>query len=347
MLSIIRKRDILVHYPYQVYNSVINLLEEAIRNKNTNAIYITLYRVSSDSLVVHHLIGAARKGIKVVAFVEVKARFDEESNFRWAEEMAAAGVRVIYSFPGLKVHAKLLMIHIGTKKYAYLATGNFNEITARIYTDFGLFTGNKILLSEIQQVFEFLTGEGKKPRFKELLVAPFNLRQSLTDLIEHEIRQAKSGRKGEILLKLNNLEDKKMITSLYRAAGEGVKVTIIVRSVCCLVPVSGIQVISIVDRFLEHARLYIFHNGGYPKYYLASADWMRRNLNRRIEVAFPVYDETIKARLREFIRFQMEDNTKARVIDLKCKNSYRKGRQEKTSNAQLNTYQYLQQLASE
>jgi len=345
ILSIVRIRDVLLHYPYQLYNYVIKFLEEAVRNRQTRSIHITLYRVSSESFIVHRLIEAARKGIKVVAFVEVKARFDEESNFRWADEMISAGVQVIYSFPGVKVHAKILLIHTGSEKYAYLATGNFNEKTAQIYTDFGLFTTNKKITSELQYVFEYLSGERENPSFKELLVAPFNLRERLNEMIEYEIKQATNGRKAEIVLKLNNIEDKKMIANLYRAADKGVKITIIVRSICCLDPLPGMHVFSIVDRFLEHSRLFVFHNGGRRKYYLASADWMQRNLTYRVEVAFPIYSTAIKSRLDKFIRFQLQDNTKARLIDRMNKNQYRQDYRHKRLNAQLMTYSYLQQIA--
>ncbi len=347
ILSVIRSRDVLLYYPYQMYNYVIKFLEEAIRSRHINSIYITLYRVSSDSLIVHRLIEAARSGIKVVAFVEVKARFDEELNFRWADEMISAGVQVIYSFPGLKVHAKILLIHSGSEKFAYLATGNFNEKTALIYTDFGLFTSNKKVTSELEYVFEYLSGERKDPEFKELLVAPFNMRERLNDLIEHEIKQAKKGRKAEIILKLNNLEDTKMIANFYRAADKGVKITIIVRSICRLDPLPGMHVFSIVDRYLEHSRLFIFHNGGRRKYYLASADWMQRNLARRIEVAFPIFDTAIKSRLDDFIRFQLQDNTKARLIDSTGKNEYRRDNQDQRLNAQMMSYSYLQKIAQD
>ncbi len=226
------------------------------------------------------------------------------------------------------------------------ATGNFNEKTALIYTDFGMFTRKAAIVNQVQEVFDFLTGKKKKPVFRELLVAPFNMRDMFEHLIDVEIDQAKQGNKAEIILKLNNLEDIKMIKKLYKAASAGVEVTIIVRSICCLVPSQGIQVFSIVDRFLEHTRVFIFHNAGHRKYYLASADWMRRNLSRRIEVAFPVQDRNIKLLLNTIIDYQINDNSKMRIIDVEGKNKYRTTGQKNKINAQLSTYHYLQKLAS-
>ncbi len=334
LIDAIRRDDILLYYPYHSYAPVIDFLREAADDPSVTAIDITLYRVAKDSLVVEQLIRAARAGKSVTAFVEVKARFDEESNFYWAEEMQKAGARIFYSFPGLKVHAKLCLVSRRENgrptDYGYLATGNFNEKVARQYTDFGMFTANGDITAEMQNVFNILERRKEKMTFRKLLVSPFTMRDRLVELIEAEIANAREGKKAGIILKMNSLEDRKMIVKLYEASGEGVKVSLIVRGICCLVAgVKGlsenIEVISIVDRFLEHARVYIFHNGGDELYYLSSADWMNRNLSHRIEVAFPVYSIRLKHMLRTIIDLQLSDTVKARIIDREQANHYRKG----------------------
>jgi polyphosphate kinase len=349
--------DILLHYPYQSYNYVIKFLEEAADDENVSSIYITLYRVASNSLVVKALSKAAGNGKNVTAFVEVKARFDEESNFSCAEELQKAGVKVFYSFPGLKVHSKVCVISRKEDNektyYAYLATGNFNEKTAAIYSDLGLFTKDIRLTKEARKIFNVLTKKSEKEKFNFLLTAPFNLRSSIYELIENEIVNAQAGRskgsfgKAYIILKLNSLEDRKMINRLYAASQAGVKIFIIVRGICCLVPgVKGlsnnIKVISIVDRYLEHARVFIFCNGGEEKYYLSSADLMTRNLSRRIEVCFPVYNDEIKKHIRKFIDIQLNDGVKARLINKFQNNQYRKSKSR--VRAQYEIYEYLKQM---
>lgn len=327
----ISKKDILLSFPYQSFNYVLRFLDEAAIDINVKSINITLYRVANESMVVRALTKAAKSGKKVTAFVEVKARFDEESNFFSADVLQKAGVNVFFSFPGLKVHSKLCLIERTEKNktvlYSYLATGNFNEKTARVYADYTLLTKNQKIGKEINQIFNFLTTKNEPKSIKNLIVAPFNIRQSFYSLIEKEIEFAKTGIEASITLKLNSLEDDKIINRLYEASKNGVKINIIVRGICCMIPgvkhqSENIKVISIVDRFLEHSRIFIFNNGGNKKYFLSSADWMKRNLNRRIEVCFPIYDKSIQSLLDSAIDIQLNDNTKARVIDAEQTNKF-------------------------
>ncbi|MBE0572240.1 MAG: polyphosphate kinase 1 [Ignavibacteriaceae bacterium] len=332
IFDVVSQKDILLSYPYQSYGYVLKFLEEAADDVNVKSIKITLYRIAEDSLVIRSLVKAAENGKDVTVFVEVKARFDEETNFASADAMQKAGVKVYFSFPGLKVHSKVCLVERTEKGkfrfYSYLATGNFNEKTARIYADYGLLTVNQDFGKEIKKVFNFLKRKSEQEKFKHLLVAPFNLRKTLIELIDNEIKIASEGKTAEISLKLNSLEDKKIIKKMYEASQAGVRIKLIIRGICCLLPgvkdlSENIEVISIVDRFLEHSRIYIFHNNGDKKYFLASADWMKRNLSRRVEVAFPVYDKEIQKRLQKMIDLQWNDNQKARIIDRNQSNEYR------------------------
>jgi polyphosphate kinase len=349
----ISKKDILLSFPYQSYGYVLQFLEESANDVNVKSIRISLYRVASESLVVRSLIKAAQNGKKVSAFVEIKARFDEVSNFSSAEALQNAGVNVLYSFPGLKVHAKLCIVErIENEKnqfYSYFGTGNFNEKTARIYCDYALLTKNQEMAKDAVRVFDFLIHKNDKQSFKHLLVAPFNMRQSFVKLIDNEIKDAEKGNNASISIKLNSLEDRKMIKKLYEASQAGVKIRIIVRGICCLVPgIEGmsenILVISIVDRFLEHARIYVFHNTGEELVYVASADWMKRNLSRRIEVAFPVYNKKIKSQLLKQLEIQWNDNTKARELDELQSNKYRSLPKRKKVRSQYEIYDYIRSL---
>lgn len=325
--------EYLFNYPYHTYDHFVNALNSAARDPDVKSIKITQYRVAQNSTIVNALIKAAHRGKEVTAFVEVKARFDEAVNIRSAEEMQKAGVQVLYSLPGIKVHAKMALIsrmeNGVLKDYAYIATGNFNEKTAKLYTDFGFITTDKKLTKEVNLVFDFLEGKIKDPEFEHLLVAQFNMRKVFTHLIEQEISNANEGKKAAITAKMNSLEDEKIIRKLYEASSAGVKIRLIVRGICCLIPgVKGlsenISVTSIVDRFLEHGRVFIFHNDGKEKIYLASADWMKRNLSRRIEAAFPVYDKQHKQTIKEILEIQFNDNVKARLIDEKQKDEFKK-----------------------
>jgi len=352
IFDIISEKDVLLSFPYQSYGYVLKFLEEAADDVNVKTIKITLYRVAVDSHVIRSLVKAAENGKDVTVFVEVKARFDEETNFASADILEKAGVKVYYSFPGLKVHSKLCLIERNEKGklrlYSYLATGNFNEKTARIYADYGLLTASQEIGKDIKKAFYFLERKSKKEKFKHLLVAPFNLRKELIKLIDNEINNAMGGRPSGITLKLNSLEDRKMIKKLYEASNAGVKIKLIIRGICCLVPgikdiSENIEAISIVDRFLEHARVYIFNNNGDIKYFLSSADCMKRNLSRRVEVAFPIYEKEVQKQLQKMIDIQWNDNIKARIIDKDQRNDYKEDENEQKIRSQYEIYNLLKQ----
>lgn len=344
-------RDHLLHVPYQSYESVVRFFEQAARDPMVTHLKIIQYRVARKSRIMQALMDAAKSGKQVSVFIEVKARFDEEANLEWGEQLEKAGVSVHYSFPGVKVHAKIALVRRlengAPKLYSYLSTGNFHEDTAKVYSDFGLFTADERIVGEVTRIFSFL--ETVKPpsnAFEHLLVGQFNLRPGLEALIDFEIEAAKAGQKGEIILKMNSIEDIPMMDRLYKASQAGVSIKLIIRGICCLVPglegvSENIEVISIVDRYLEHARVFIFHHGGSEKIYLSSADWMVRNLTYRVETAFPIYDERLRKQLKDLIAIQLNDNVKARVIDHDQSNAYRKDNSDLAIRSQLETYYYL------
>jgi polyphosphate kinase len=334
LLEDITRQDILLHPPFHSYETVLRFFNEAAIDAFVTKIYVTLYRVASDSRIVHALINAARNGKKVMVFVELKARFDEANNIKWAKQMKSAGITIIDSIPGLKVHAKLAVIKKKCAKgYEYnglLATGNFNESTARFYTDHILFTAHQPMLKEAEDLFLFLK-KRRNPKssdelkFKHLLVGQFNLQQRFIALINREIDHVRTDGKGSITIKLNNLEDQVLISKLYEAARAGVQVTLIVRSICCLVPgIAGmsdtITVKRIVDRYLEHGRVFMFGNGGNTEVYIGSADWMNRNIYRRIEVCFPVYNAQLRSQLIKMLALQVADTVQAVVLDEQMNN---------------------------
>ena len=348
ILDNIARRDQILHFPYQSYDYVLRFFNEAAIDPRVKEIKVTLYRVAHDSMIANALISAAKNGKKVTAFVEVKARFDEANNLKWANKMEAAGVKLIYSLPGLKVHAKVAFIHRelkeGDQSFAYFGTGNFHEGTARIYCDHGLLTSNPDLTDELNLVFEFLETQQKVESFEHLLVAQHNMQTKFIELIDREIDHHTKGLPASIIIKLNNIEDQVMIDKLYEASQKGVKITLVVRGICCLVPEAefskNIKVIRLVDRFLEHARAFYFHNLGQEDLYLASADWMNRNLYRRIEVGFPIVDKQIKNELLRILKFQIADNTKAYRLDSWQQHRPNNRRKVKV-RAQLDTYQWL------
>ncbi len=317
----IKKENILLHFPYQTYQYVIRFFNEAALDPNVEEIKVTQYRVADNSAVVNALIAAARNGKKVTVFVEVKARFNEVSNLRSAREMLQAGVKIIYSIPGLKVHTKTALVirKDGKKDFAYLSTGNFNENTAKVYVDYGYFTTNEQIIEELKALFNYLEHKVSDFEFKQLLVGQFNLNSELKRLIQQEIDNVDKGGKGYMLLKMNGLQDREMIERLYRASQKGVKIDIILRGVCCLKPnqkySKNIRVVRIVDQFLEHARAFYFYNNGDDLLYLSSADWMNRNLHRRVECAFPILDEEAKKELLDVLNIQLADNVSARLLD--------------------------------
>ena len=348
----VKKRDILLHFPYQSFDYLIRFLMEAAFDPKVDEIKITQYRVAENSAVINTLISAAQNGKKVTVFVELKARFDEENNMSTAERMEQAGIRIIYSIPGLKVHAKVAVIlrkdtEDGCKRrdFAYLSTGNFNEKTARIYSDMALLTSNAELITDINKVFAVLEGKLAGPTFRHLLVARFNMVPELTRMIHREIEHVKAGRKGRIVLKMNGLHDQHMIEELYHASEAGVEIDLIVRGICCLVPnqpySANIRVTRIVDMFLEHSRVWYFLNDGQEDLFLTSADWMRRNLNRRIETAFPILDPDLKREIIDILNIQLSDNVKACYLDGELRNNFKCDDNPVKVRSQLAIYDYL------
>jgi polyphosphate kinase len=320
----LNERDFMLHFPYQSYDHVLIFFNQAVLDPYVTEIMATFYRVASDSHIVSALISASRNGKKVKAFVEVKARFDEANNLKWAERMKNAGIEIFYSLPDIKVHAKTALItrvrEGVTKTYGFYGTGNFNEKTAGMYSDVGLFTSHSELNEELKEVFQYLYTRKHPSSFKHLLVSQFNIIDEFERLIRNEIDAKIKGGKGEIIIKLNNLEDSEMIDCLYEASTAGVKIDLIVRSVCRLRPgVKGlsenISLKRVVGRYLEHARVFIFYNNGDPKIFLGSADWMERNLRSRVEVVFPVYDEECKKEILHFMQIQLGPYQKTNMIN--------------------------------
>lgn len=350
IFSAVSAGDILLHFPYQTYDYVIDFFEKAANDPDVTSIKATQYRVATNSAIVAALIKAAKAGKDVMVFVEVKARFDEESNIYWAEEMEKAGVKVFYSFPGLKVHAKIALVtrneNGAGKQYAYFSTGNFNESNAKIYTDLGFLTTDTRLTDELSAVFDILAGRKLEFEFKHLLVAQYGMARCFLDMIRKEMNISEQGGEGKITLKLNAIEDRKMIKAMYKASQAGVGINVLCRGICCLKPgVEGlsenIRVWSIVDRFLEHSRIFLFRNGGNELLFAGSADWMKRNLRRRIEVIFPIYDEALKKELKEILAIQFSDNCKARIVDPDLKNEYRENTEGRKIRSQHEIYNYL------
>ncbi|TGD81572.1 polyphosphate kinase 1 [Hymenobacter wooponensis] len=355
LLPAIAQRDHLLSPPYQSFDYVTRLITEAAKDPQVSGISITLYRVSSKSEVAKALLKAAKNGKQVTVVVELKARFDEESNMFWAEKLQKAGANVIYGIPDLKVHSKLLLITRGeegqNKLYAYLSTGNFNEVTSQIYADHGVFTANPALTHEVAEVFRYFHDrQDKTGVFKHLLVAPFELREKLVALIDHEIALAQKGKEAYIILKLNALQDERMILKLYEASQAGVRIELLIRGISCVIPdlpgqSENISQRGLVDRYLEHARVYVFGNGGHEKVYVASSDWMARNLDRRVEVAFPILQDDLRAEVRHLLDLQRQDNVKSRD----CHNNFI-GQDDVEAGkvrAQFETYEYLKKLSQE
>lgn len=327
MLSEIGRRDVLLHYPYQSFTYFLRFLQEAAHDPEVKSIKLTQYRVADKSEVIEALLTAAELGKKVTVFVEIKARFDEENNWYTSELMRRAGISIVFSLPKLKVHAKIALVSKekgGGPSLGYISTGNFNEDTAGLYADLGLFTARKAITDELREVFRFLEQKKNKPSFSHLLVAQFNLLPELHQKIEREIEAAGRGEKARIVLKMNGIQDEGMIDALYRASEAGVEIDLLVRGICCLRPnqwySKHIRITRIVDMFLEHARVWYFYRGGEEEVYLASADWLRRNLYRRIEVAAPIYDKQLKRKVIDSLELQLRDNRKAVTVDENLQN---------------------------
>ena len=347
----VKKRDILLHFPYQSFDYLIRFLMEAAFDPKVDEIKITQYRVAENSAVINTLISAAQNGKKVTVFVELKARFDEENNMSTAERMEQAGIDIIFSIPKLKVHAKVALVLRKNDKgerlrsYAYVSTGNFNEKTAKIYADIALYTCNKQIVEDMCTLFQVLRREVKEPHFKRLLIARFNLLPELKQLIQKEIDLARQGKSGRIILKMNALQDTAMIDELYRASEAGVQIDLIVRGICCLVPGESfsrnIRVTRIVDTFLEHARVWYFGNGGDPKVFIGSPDWMRRNLYRRIEAVTPILDGRLRQELTDMLHLQLSANRKACWVDNHLQNVFKRKPGNDDVRAQYDFYEYL------
>ncbi len=331
ILKVIAKQDLLLAYPYHTFNHLIDLLREAVIDPRVQSISITLYRTANHSKVINALLNGVKNGKRVTALVELKARFDEEQNIDTTDMLQSGGVKVITSQEALKVHSKLILIErreaSGIKGYVYVGTGNFNENTSQIYSDFGLLTSNQVVASDARKVFDFLENTHNHPTFKQLLVSPYYMRDDIEELINNEIKFAKRGKKAFFRAKFNSLTDKRMIKLLYKASQAGVKIRLIVRGACCLQAgvkdlSENIEVRSIVDKYLEHARLIICCNGGKLRTFIMSADLMTRNLDRRVEVGIPINDKAIERTLHEYFAIQWRDNVKSRVIAPPYHNSY-------------------------
>ncbi|MCL6363899.1 polyphosphate kinase 1 [Pectobacterium carotovorum subsp. carotovorum] len=349
----IRERDVLLYYPYHTFEHVLELLRQASFDPNVLSIKINIYRVAKDSRIITSMIHAAHNGKKVTVVVELQARFDEEANIHWAKRLTEAGVHVIFSVPGLKIHAKLFLISRregeNIVRYAHIGTGNFNEKTARLYTDYSLLTADERITNEVRRVFNFIENPYRPVSFEHLLVSPQNSRDKLYQLIDTEIENALANRDAGITLKVNNLVDKGLAEKLYQASSAGVKINLLVRGMCSLIPnlpgiSENIQVISILDRYLEHDRVYVFNNGGDKKVYLSSADWMTRNIDYRIEVAVEILDPILKNRVLETLDILFSDTVKARVIDKESSNRYVSRGNKRKVRAQNAIYDYIKAL---
>lgn len=354
ILSVIRKKDILLFFPYHSFDLFIDLLREASIDPAVKEIQITLYRVGRDSSVVHALTNAVKNGKSVTVVMELRARFDEEANIHWSNKLHEEGVKVIYGVPGLKVHGKLCLITRvkgdTVQRYACVGTGNFNEDTARIYSDHLLLTADTKITNEVAKCFSFLSRNYKRPAFYHLIVSPYYTRNTIYRLINNEIKNATAGKKASIGIKLNNFTDPGVIERLYAASNAGVEVKLMIRAMCSVMPgIKGtsenIRATGIVDRFLEHSRILIFHNGGDQMVYLASGDFMTRNLERRVEVACPIFDPELKKELIDIFNIQWSDNVKARILDPQLKNSISRGENNKADTHPLRSqyviYEYL------
>lgn len=339
ILESIEQKDRLLHFPYQPYDYVLQFFNEAAIDPEVEEINVTFYRMAKNSIIAEALISAAKNGKKVAVFMEVKARFDEENNLVWARKMRAAGIKIIYSLPGLKVHAKVALVKKKRIMYGFFGTGNLNEKTSEIYCDHGLLSTNAEMTKELSEVFQHLLTKYTPPPFEHLIVSQFGAIEAFTEKIDREIEHAEAGREARIIIKLNNLQEQSLIKKLNEAAKKGVDVKLIVRSICCLVPKKNLQVKRIVDRYLEHARVFYFHNDGGQEMYLGSSDWMNRNLHRRIEVCFPIVEDHMKQEILTILKFQWKDDIKGVWLSSKLKNDRPKS--DKNVRAQVDTYHYL------
>jgi polyphosphate kinase len=349
ILSVIRKKDVMLHYPYQSFQYIIDLLREVSIDPKVRSIKMTIYRAAKNSSVINALINAARNGKYVTVFMELQARFDEEANIVYTEQLQEEGVKVIQGIPGFKVHSKLILIKRKENNkdiyYANIGTGNFNEDTANVYSDESLLTSNGKITADVANAFHQMEANYRPMRYKTLVVAPFFMRNSFLHLLNNEIHNAGTGKKAWVIIKLNNLVDETIIKKLYKASQAGVKIKLIIRGICVLIPgqpglSDNIEAISIVDRFLEHSRIIVFANNGDPQYFITSADWMIRNFDNRIEVACPIYSKEIQKEIMDILNIQLSDNVKARIIGPGEANKYKKTEGPEISS-QIEIYHYF------
>jgi len=353
LIDVINCKDIFLNYPYHTFNHLIDFLREAAIDPRVKKIFITLYRTAEGSKVINTLINAAKNGKEVIVLEELMARFDEEQNIENSDLLQKAGVIVIHGFKGLKVHGKLIYIErkekSGNKGYVYVGTGNFNESTAKGYSDFGLFTAQPDIVAAAKAVTDYLQNTHKQFACKKLIVSPYYMRKQFESAIRREIRNSQKGKKASIYAKFNSLTDIRMIKMLYKASQSGVDIRLIIRGACCLHPqVKGlsenIKVISIVDKYLEHARFIIFHNDGDEQVFISSADWMTRNLDKRVEIAVPILDPEIKETIKDIFRIQWSDNVKARDLTVLGKNNYIKSNPKNQVRSQTALYEYYKKM---
>jgi polyphosphate kinase len=355
IMDVIKKKDVVCFYPFQKFVYVIDLLRQAAIDPNVTTIKINIYRVASDSRIINALINAVKNGKDVTVLIELRARFDERNNIKWSKMLEEEGVKVHFGLPGLKVHSKLIMVKRkeGRKEntYVHVGTGNFHEKTAKIYSDASLLTSDKRITNDIEKVFDFIDRPYINKRFTNIIISPYNTRLKFLRLIDQEILNAKKGKEARIVIKLNNFNDIELTNKLYEASCEGVEIKMIIRGICSLVPgvkdlSENIEVISIIDRFLEHIRMFHFYNAGDELFFIGSADWLVRNLDKRVEVTTPIYDKEIQEQMRVFLDLQLKDNVKARVIDEKGRNKYvpKKG---KAIRSQVAQYDYFRSLLDE
>lgn len=354
LLKVMREKDVMLHYPYQTFNHLIDFIREAAIDPQVKEIGLTIYRVAANSKVVNALLNAVRNGKNVTVVIELQARFDEEANIFWSNKLQEEGAKVINGVPGMKVHSKLAWVQRKEegklKNYAYIGTGNFHEGTARVYADEGLLTADPRLADEVEKVFNFFDQNYQHYNYKHLVVSPFIMRNYFVESINREIELAKQGKPAWMTLKMNSLIDPKMMNKIYDAAQAGVKVNLIIRGIFGLqIGLNGlsenIKAISIVDKYLEHSRIFLFGADGEEKMYISSADWMPRNLNRRIEVACPIYDKNIKEELKKMLEIQLKDNSKARILDPNLSNKYSIGNPNEKFRAQEDYYNYIKSIS--
>ena len=350
IIEVMRRQDVLLFTPYHDFSNVIRLLREAAIDPKVRVIKVTLYRLADESRIISALVNAAKNGKDVTVFIELQARFDEANNIKWTNQLRAEGIKVVSGVPGLKVHSKLTLIRRDEgdeklKDYCVVGTGNYHEGTAKVYTDYHLLSSDKRIAREVRRVFQFIESPYKHQKYKHLLVSPNSNREGFYDLIDREIEFAKAGLEAKFWVKINSISDHGMIEKLYEASQAGVKIRLIVRGINCLKLddpelSANIEAISIVDRFLEHTRAFCFHNNGKPEYFISSADWMTRNLNRRVEVTAPIYDAKIQRQLRDHFEILWKDNTKARIFDANQSNVHRMLPGPKI-RAQLDLHEYV------